>query len=245
MNIGKIIYNFFFSLRTCVWLLLALICLLFYGAAIMPTKEEFNSLNSVPLFYWLKENPAHLTWWLWAAIGVLSFLTANTILCSIESVLRKRGSRQWLLILSPQVMHIGFLFMLLAHLLSSQGSFHATGFIQERTMLQLPNGTSVAFDEIHASVDPSGNIRDWSAYIRYFKEGKEESRYMISPNNPSFKDGFGIYIKTIHMQAFPSALIEVSREPGAPWALLGGILFLAGMITLLALKIKREDKYIS
>lgn len=241
MNIGKNIYNFFFSLRTCIWLLLALICFLLYGASITTLKEEFHALNAVLLFHWLKENPVHITWWLWGAIGVLSFLTANTLLCSIESVLRKKGSRQWLLILSPQVMHIGFLFMLLAHLLSSQGSFHGTAFVHEGAMLQLPNGFSVVFDEIHAAVDPSGNIRNWSADIRYFKGGRETKRDMISPNNPSFKDGFGIYIKTIHMQAFPFALVEVSKEPGALWALTGSILFLIGMITLLILKIKREN----
>jgi hypothetical protein len=45
------------------------------------------------------------------------------------------------------------------------------------------------------------------------------------------------------MRPFPAALIEVSREPGAIWALVGGLFFLAGMITLLILKIKKEEHF--
>lgn len=68
---------------------------------------------------------------------------------------------------------------------------------------------------------------------------------MIRPNSPSFQDGFGIYIKTVQSEPFPAALIEVSREPGAFWALVGGVLFLTGMITLLIFKVKREDMQVN
>lgn len=241
MNILKNMLNFFLSLRTSIWLLLALLCLLFYGSIIMPSKEEFQTLHTVPLFQWLMENPYSITWWLWGAIGILSLLTANTLLCSIESIIKKRGSRHWLLIISPQVIHIGFLFILLAHLLSSYGSFKGTTFVYKGTMLQLPNGLTVVFDGINIDIDPSGYMRDWSADIKYFRGGRQIKSDVILPNNPSFQDGFGIYIKTVRLEPFPAALIEVSREPGAFWALVGSVLFLAGMITLLMLKIKRED----
>jgi hypothetical protein len=56
------------------------------------------------------------------------------------------------------------------------------------------------------------------------------------------RDGIGVYIKTVKMSPFPVAMIEVSREPGAPWALAGSVLFLAGMVSLLAFKITREDE---
>jgi len=45
----------------------------------------------------------------------------------------------------------------------------------------------------------------------------------------------------VKVAPFPVAMIEVSREPGAPWALAGGILFIAGMVTLLFLKIRQEE----
>ena len=241
MGILQEIVRLLVSLRTAIWLLLALLCILFYGSVIMPMKEEFQSLHVVPLFQWMTENSAGAVWWLWAAIAVLSLLAANTLFCSIESVLKKRGARNMLLVLSPQVIHIGFLFVLLAHLLSSYGSFRETGFVAKGTVLQLPDGSSVLFDAIHAEAGPGGYITDWSAEISYLRDGTKFADDVIRPNKPSFHGGSGIYIKTVRFQPFPVALIEVSRDPGALWALIGGILFLAGMTTLLLLKIRREE----
>jgi len=38
----------------------------------------------------MQEMPVSISWWLWAAIAILSLLTANTVVCSIESIVRKR-----------------------------------------------------------------------------------------------------------------------------------------------------------
>jgi len=241
MNILRKFFDFFFSLRTAIWLLLAQIVLLLFGTFIMPLKEEFQALHTEPLFGWLIENPVDITWWLWGAIVVLSLLTANTLLCSVESVIKKRKTRQWLLIISPQVIHIGFLFMLLAHLMSSYGSFRGTAFMNEGSALPLPNGNELRMGEIKTDIGPSGYIRNWSADIKYYKEGIFIADDVIQPNSPSIVDGLGVYIKTVQIDPSPAVLMEVTREPGALWALGGGILFLAGMIALLALRIKRED----
>ncbi len=237
----KKILEFFISLRTAIWLLIALICLLLFGSLVMPAHEEFLALHTVALFDWMQEMPVSITWWLWACIAVLSLLTANTLVCSIESLVRKRESRQWLLIISPQVMHIGFLFILLAHLLSSYGSFKAITYAYQNSVFQLPNNLEVRFNKINAEVDARGYVKDWSADIEYLKEGRTLSQDRILPNGPSFKDGLGIYIKTVKFDPYPAAMIEVSREPGASWALVGGILFMAGMVTLLFLKIRQEE----
>jgi hypothetical protein len=233
--------DFFFSLRTAIWLLLSLVILLLFGSIMMPLKEEFQSMSMVPLFQWMTGNPIGITWWLWAAVGVLSLLTANTLLCSVESVLKKRGARHWLLVLSPQIIHIGFLFILLAHLLSSYGSFKGMTFVARGSMLQLPNGLIVLFKDVNTNVGPEGYIEDWSADVTYFRGNSEVASDVIRPNKPSFEDGLGIYIKTVRMEPIPTAMIEVSKEPGAPWALAGGILFIVGMATLLVLKIRIEE----
>lgn len=62
----------------------------------------------------------------------------------------------------------------------------------------------------------------------------------IKPNSPSLKEGFNINVKDI--QAFPerAVLLQVSREPGALWALIGGILFMTGIVALIILKAKIE-----
>ena len=235
------ILKFFLSLRTAIWLFMALLCLLFYGAVVMPANEEFQALHAVPLFQWLNKSPPGITWWLWAAIGVLSLLTANTVLCSIESVVKKKSSRHWMLIISPQVAHIGFLFILLAHLVSGYGSFKGTAVVYENSGIRLPNGNEVLFRKIDVDMDPMGYMKDWSADVEYFNHGVSMGSDRIRPNSPSFRDGLGIFIKDIRFQPYPVAMIEVSREPGAVWALIGGILFMAGMMTLLFHKIKKEE----
>ena len=150
------ILNFFLSLRTAIWLLMALLCLLFYGSVVMPLNEEFQSLHTVALFQWMAGNSSGITWWLWAAIGVISLLTANTLLCSVESIVKKRSARQWVLVISPQVAHIGFLFILLAHLLSGYSSFRGTAVVYENSGLRLPNGNDVVFRKIDVDMDRDG-----------------------------------------------------------------------------------------
>jgi hypothetical protein len=237
----KGILPLFISLRTAIWLFIALVCLVLYGSIVMPAHEEFLALHSVALFGWMMEMPVSITWWLWASLGVLSLLTVNTILCSIEAVFRKREAKQRLLIISPQIMHLGFLFMLLAHLLSSYGSEKGIAYAYNGTVLQLTDNLEVRFNQVNASVDAAGYIRDWSAEIEYFREGRPLTTDKILPNSPSFKDGLGIYIKTVKVAPFPVAMIEVSREPGAIWALVGGVLFMFGIITLILLKVRLED----
>jgi len=235
------LFKFFLSLRTAIWLLMALLSLLFYGSVVMPLNPEFQSLNSVALFQWMAVNSFGITWWLWAAIGFISLLTANTLLCSAESILKKKSARQWMLVISPQVAHIGFLFILLAHLLSGYSGFRGTAFVYENSGLRLPNGNDIVLRKIDVDMDRMGYIKDWFADVEYFKEGRSLRSDRIRPNSPSFQEGLGIYIKDVRPMPYPAAMIEVSREPGAVWALIGGLLFMAGMIMLLLFKIKKEE----
>ncbi len=238
----KRILEFLVSLRTAVWLILILICLLLFGSFIMPAHDEFLALHTVALFAWMQEVPISITWWLWASIGVLILLAANTVVCSVESVVRKKGARQWLLIISPQVMHVGFLLILLAHVVSSYGSFKSVTFAYRDAVLRLPNSLEVKFKRVQADIDPAGYITNWSADIEYFKDGRYLATDRILPNSPSFRSGIGIYIKTVKVSPFPMAMIEVSKEPGAPWALTGSAMFIVGMVTLLVMKIAREEE---
>ncbi len=241
MNMFKKVFAFFLSLRTTIWLFISLLCLFLYGALIMPARAEFQGLFVKPLFVWINEHSFTVTWWLWGSIVALAFLTANTVICSIESLMKRRSARQWLLIISPQVVHIGFLFILLAHLLSSYGNYKATAFAYKNTVLPLPTGVDVMFKELRIDVSPAGFVRDWAADIQYFQKGRHIKDDRIMPNSPSFIKGFGIYIKTVRAAPFPVAVIEISRDPGAWSALLGGIFFTVGMMTLLLLKIRREE----
>ena len=60
------------------------------------------------------------------------------------------------------------------------------------------------------------------------------------PNKPSIYKGLGVYVKDLRAYPEKMVLLELSREPGAVWALIGGILFMIGTIMLIILKWKRD-----
>jgi hypothetical protein len=234
--------GFFVSLRTTLWSLLFLLIMLLGGACIMPLKEEFQSIHSLPLFGWMKEQPLGITWWLWASVGLLSVLTANTLFCSIESVIRKRRNAQWLLLISPQIIHIGFLVILLAHFLSAMGSFKGMAVAREGASFNLPNNTTLQVRSITISVDSYGYVSDWAVDVAYLSEGRMVHEELLMPNRPSLREGLGVYVKDLRASPEKTVLLEITREPGAPWALAGGVLFLSGTVMLVLLKTGREGR---
>jgi len=238
MGLLKKILSLFLSTKTALWLLLASLALLAAGAVQMPAMEVYSGLNSVPLFEWLGQSPIPATWWLWGLIAVLALLTLNTLACGADSLVRKRQGRHWLLVISPQVIHAAFLFILLAHLISSAGARHWGAVAGEGTKLLLPNGMVMEVRKVNIGFTPSGFPLDWRADVAYYgQDGQKLGDDFLAPNRPSFRRGLGVYIKDVRPGR---VLLEVSREPGAPWALAGGVLFTLGSCALLALKVGRE-----
>jgi cytochrome c biogenesis protein ResB len=238
--IANKVLEFFLSLKTSVVLMLGLLFFFVAGALVMPVHPAFETINSVPLFEWLRDAPTGATWWLLGSIALLAALVANTLACSIESLIKKRSGRQWLLVISPQVIHIGFLLMLLGHLVSASGGFKANMFALEGTRASLPNGVVVKVNKLDIKLSPLGFPLDWRADIEYQRDGKVVKSDYSAPNRPSFFEGYGVYLKQVRPYPMRAALIEVTREPGAPWALGGGVIFMLGNIALVGLKMSRE-----
>ena len=232
--------NILFSLRTTLWLLGFMLVLMLAGAFIMPAQKEFETIHSTPMFEWLKIQPIAITWWMWGLIGVLTLLTVNTLFCSVESIIKKRKVTRWLLLISPQIIHIGFLFMLFAHLMSATGSYQKFAVAQEGSMFRISDNVVLKVKDINIQSDYNGYITDWKVGIEYLKEGKELLTDTILPNSPSLRTGFNINVKDLQAYPYEAVLLQVSREPGAFWALAGSVLFMVGIITLIALKIRME-----
>jgi len=234
----KKIIEFFLSIRTTIWVLWILTFILFAGAFIMPVRAEFESIHSIPLFKWLIKQPLAVVWWLWGAIGLLILLTLNTIFCSIESIIKKRKTTQWLILISPQIIHIGFLFILLAHLFSSAGGFKGSAIAFEGTSFRMPDNTILSVQKIDLNIDQRGFLRSWAVDIEYKSDDMVLKQDRILPNKPSIREGAGVYVKDLQAYPYKAILLEISREPGAIWALIGGIIFGIGTIILLALKMR-------
>ncbi len=241
MYLLKKIYEFFLSLKTSLWLLILITLLFTAGAVIMPMREEFQSIHSGPMLQWLRAQPLSVSWWLWAIIGLLSLLSINTLFCSIESLIKKRKVTQWLLLISPQIIHIGFLFMLIAHLLSAAGGSQSFATVAEGSLISISQNKAVRITDIKIDLDPSGYIDDWRVDLEYIADGSVMQSSDIRPNSPYVRSDININVKKV-LQVYPyeAVLLQVSREPGAFWALAGGILFTIGILILIGFKIRME-----
>lgn len=236
MVLIKTINRFFTFLNTTLILLLLIIFIFLYGSISMPFHEEFNELYFMALLRWMIESPLSITWWLWLAVIILMLLTINTILCSIQSIVRKSERRRFSIIIAPQMMHAGFLFILFGHLLSSSLSEKALFVLNEGS--QMPFGTGyIRIERFDLSIDKNGYIDDMSVKIRYISSSDE--LYEIRPNKPFISEGKGLYLKMVRPYPYLHGVFEYSKEPGAIPALIGGVLFFIGNILLLFLRRKR------
>lgn len=239
MSIFKRMTGVLVSLQTAILLVILLIAMLLAGAFVMPANTEFQSVHDLPLLRWMLDQPLKMTWWLWASIGITSATVFNTLFCSIESLFRKRAATQWLLLISPQIIHLGFLLILLAHLLSAFGGYRELVVASRGSLLQISEDTLVRIHDIKTRV-VTGYIQDWSVELEYYHGETMDHRDSILPNKPSLGPGFNLTVKDIRAFPVKKVLLQVSREPGALWALSGGVLFVAGITILIFLKVKSE-----
>ncbi len=235
--------SFFLSLKTTVWTLFGLVGLFFIGSYLMPTNREiFSSMNDVLLFRWAQEVAARSlgeTWWFFAAVAGLLLLTINTIVCSLQAI-RSRWSRgEFLLRISPQVIHIGFLFILFAHLLGAGWGYKLSGAMPEGAYARLPEDRGLFLRQVRVQADADGSPKDWAADVSLYENGAVVKSGTLGPNQPLFYKGAGIYLKSLSFEGGPTAFLLIAKDPGAMWALAGSVLFMIGSITLLSLKWKK------
>jgi len=232
--------KFFLSLKTTVWTLLALICIFFVGSYMMPMHQGiFSPMNDDLLYSWAERTALGnlcYTWWFFAAVAGLALLTINTLICSIQAVKEKWSRSNALLRISPQIIHIGFLFILLAHLLGAGWGYKISGALPEGTAAQLPEKKALYLQAVHADIDPRWGPRDWSAEVTLIENDHPVVSGTLGPNRPLLYKGVAIYMKSFELEPQPYAILLVVKDPGAIWALVGGILFMLGSFSLLALK---------
>ncbi len=232
--------NVFLSLKTTVWTLLALICLFFVGSYMMPVHRGiFASMNDDLLFRWVAQVASvaiPYTWWFFAAVAGLAVLTINTLACSIKAVNSKWTRDDFFQRIAPQVIHLGFLFILLAHLLGAVWGFKVSGTLPEDSYARLPDGRTIYLQSVRAEIHPGGMPTRWSAEVALLDDNVKVASGTLGPNQPLLYKGVGVYMKSFELGPRPYAVLLVTKDPGTLWALTGGILFLLGSLLLLILK---------
>lgn len=230
------LYQRLASLTLGLWLMGGVMALLASGSV---AAGEGSGINEMPLFAWLGAAPFALTWWLWGTLALLALLVVNTLLCSVEALRRRAGKSGPVALLAPQLMHLGFLFIVLAHLLSASGGAHEALQVEEGAVIGFPDGSTVRVAALDAVPGPMGMPSDYRAQLLTASGGRETA-VTVSPNHPLFHGGFGIYLKQVELVPYRAALLEIHREPGASWALVGALFFTAGNVALLFVRRERR-----
>jgi cytochrome c biogenesis protein ResB len=235
--------NFFLSLKTAVWLLTGLICVFFLGSYLMPAYRDIHgAMNDRLLFEWVGQVAVDHPWvtgWFFLALAALILLTINTIVCSLQAVRGKWSAKDFLLRISPQMVHMAFLIILLAHLLGAGWGYRISGMLPEGASARLPENRVLYLGEIRAETDARGYLREWFARVVLYEDGQRVADAVLGPNSPLFYRGMGVYLKSFDLQPSPAAFLLVTRDPGAVWALAGSILFMIGTVITLFLKWKK------
>lgn len=229
----KRFWNLLISLEVGL-VLLALVCTVMAAGSFGLSGDVAAALNSMPLFAWLREFPAASTWWLWLTIILLALLVLNTLCCSADTLIQRFSRNAVLAWLPPQLIHAGFLLIVLAHLQSALWGFKGSIEIPEGSGFQMPDGAAVQVARVGAIFSPMGGempLGYKALLITAATAG--QGGVTISPNHPWFSNGYGVYIKHAEPGLPPVAFLEVHREPGAAMAMAGAILFTIGNLLLL------------
>ncbi len=235
------LWNLLISLEIGL-VLLALVCIAMAAGSFGLSGEAAATLNSMPLFGWLREFSLATTWWLWLTIVFLALLVLNTVCCSADSIFNRFSRTSILAWLPPQLIHAGFLLIVLAHLQSSLWGFKSSLEIPEGGVFQLPDGKAVQLARVGAIFSPSGGGMPLGyRALLVTAEAAGQEGITISPNHPWFSNSYGVYIKHAEPGQPPVAFLEIHREPGAAVALAGAVLFTFGNLLLLYTRSKARE----
>jgi hypothetical protein len=118
--------KFFLSIKTSLWLTGLSIGVFLTGSLYIPRNLAlFSEINDIPLFTWLSENNHHLSkvFWIYLLIALMLLLWINTIVCSIDAIIKRTTWKSLVRVLSPQVLHIAILFVLLGYCVSASAGY--------------------------------------------------------------------------------------------------------------------------
>jgi len=224
------VIKFLLSFKTVTWLFLAFIAIMFVGAlSLSGNLSFFSGIDETPLFTWLvAAGDSSKTWWIYLLIAMLALLAASTIACTIDALVNRMGTTHLLVKLSPQIMHMGVLFIMLGHLLTASLGFKTDVLVKKNERTAITDTTAIYLADVSVWKDRQGYDGDWAAKIWWYDDSPIIQEKTIRPVHPRYFGQFGVYIKSVTLKPEVSALIRVCRDPGALWALIGGLLLSAG-----------------
>lgn len=207
-----------------------MIILAFAGSLYLPNNLAFFSgIDDAPLFDWLKSSgDIRLTWWIYGIVVTLSLVAVNTIACTVKSLIERLDWKNAALKLSPQIMHAGVLLTMLGHLLTAYIGLKTDLLIKQGEGKTIYMDKGLYLKDVKILKDSLGYDADWEVSIAWLENGKEINNEVLKAAHPSFLGNLGVFFKSATVEPEKSVQVRVSQDPGALWALLGGLIFSFG-----------------
>jgi cytochrome c biogenesis factor len=226
------LYRFLLSVKTAILLYLLFILTALIGSVKIPANLAlFSGIDDAPLFRWLSETgKPSLTWWIYVLIIILALLALSTIACTIDALLKRYPRRMLLLKLSPQIMHFGVLFIMLGHLLTAATGMREDLLLQAGEEKEISTGGTLTLREVRVKKDRFGYDADWITKVEYRNGESKGEELIIRPVRPVRAGRYGFFFRSATTEPEMNALIRVTIDNGAPWALLGGAILCLGSV---------------
>ncbi|MFC1769639.1 hypothetical protein ACFLZI_01125 [Nitrospirota bacterium] len=222
------------SIKTSLWLFFVGLLFFFAGVLVIPkTMQLYSGIVDVLLFPWLLEQGFSITWWIWGMILTMGLIAFNTAVCSVDTIIKKKGKVEIIRLLAPQVVHLGVLVMLLGHMLTSVTGIRGEAVLREGDVFQIKHETGFMVERI--LVEPSSD-----AGVTWEVRGvwlNEDTPSVIKPSIPIYRDGVWLFIKSADTD--PLQTILMARGDAGVFFMWGGsLVFLLGSLMFLLVRLR-------
>jgi hypothetical protein len=179
------------------------------------------------------------TLWLYALLASTALMALNAACCTVDRLVKIFRGKATLRRLLPHVMHLAFLGVVAAHLVSSVSGERHRGVLVPQGMASSVPATPfhVRLDRFDLDVDPVlGYPRSYAAWVTLYRDRAEVARGRVEANAPLLHEGYALYLKDFGPSPWgtPQGEFDLNRDPGAPWILLFSVLFtVANLLYLL------------
>ena len=171
------------------------------------------------------------TLWLYGVLASTGLLTVNAACCCGDRLLQIFRGEVTLRRLLPQVMHLAFLGVVLAHLASALYGDRITGMMvpQGGVAPVGKTGWALRLDRLDAAFGPEWPPRDADATVTLYRDRTPVARGVVRTNEPLFHAGYGYYLKNFGSTqgGAPFAVFDANHDPGAKAVLAASLLFTA------------------
>lgn len=202
----KSLWQWFVSTRLTIVLSLLIVVDVLIGTLLLSAyADAFGTIDLEVFFFWLFDtgiNNIGLSWWLFLLLALLTLLMLNTVACLIDSlaaiVVHRRKGRVIARRLLSQAVHLGFVIVLVGHLVSSATGFRTTdNRLAEGATVAMPGaqGLSLRLNRLDVAFSERGGMERMDAALSLLSGDQVIKEQIVRLNEPLLYRGNAVYIK--------------------------------------------------